>query len=70
MANSKKVTVGADGSVTAEDASFLDVATTLISTDSAVTGTYGLVQRLALLIGGMAINAKRLAGSWNPIASR
>lgn len=67
MSSNKKVTVSADGATaTVADAKIMDIATTAISTDSAVTGVYGLAQRAALVIGGMTINSYRLRGSFNP----
>lgn len=64
---SKKVTLSADGlTATVVDATIGDILTTVVSTDSAVTGIYGLGQRAGLLIGGMAINSFRLRGSPNP----
>lgn len=67
---SKKIVLSADGATaTVTDAVLLDVVTTLISTDSAVTGTYGLVQKIALFVGGMSVQANRLKGSYNPLTS-
>lgn len=69
MAESQKVTVveSSDGRVTVntKSATLLDTATTLFSTDSAVTGMYGLVQKIALVTGGMALNNKLKFGSFN-----
>lgn len=69
MAKSQKVTVTEDSagvaSVTTKDAEILDIVTTAISTESAVTGMYGLVQRGAFFIGGMALNNKLKSGSVN-----
>jgi hypothetical protein len=66
---SKKVTVAADGlSATVADATMGDIVTTLVSTDSAVTGTYGLVQRAGLFVGGMATQEYRRTGRLNPFA--
>lgn len=64
---SKKIVVAADGTATATDAVFMDVITTAVSTDTALTGTLGLVQRGLFLVGGMAIQNKRKQGSWNPL---
>lgn len=50
-----------------EEAKILDIITTALSTDSAVTGTYGLMQKAALFIGGMAVQSKRKLGSFNPL---
>lgn len=64
---SKKIVVAADGTATATEAEFVDVITTALSTDTALTGTLGLVQRGLFLVGGMAIQNKRKQGSWNPL---
>lgn len=64
---SKKIVLSADGAnATVTDAVLLDIITTLISTDSAVTGTYGLVQKVALFVGGMSVQANRLKSTYNP----
>ena len=69
---SHKVTVvpgtGPNSAATAvvEEAQILDILTTALSTDSAVTGTYGLIQKAALFVGGMAVQNKRRANSFNP----
>lgn len=62
MAVSQKVTVvdGAEGAaptVTTKDAELLDIVTTAMSTESAVTGTYGLIQRAGLVLGGMSLQS-------------
>lgn len=69
---SKKVTViPANGTTPAsavvEDAKIADILTTALSADSAVTGTYGLVQKAALFVGGMAVQSKRKMGTFNPL---
>lgn len=65
---SKKITLSADeATATVADAKIGDVFSTLISTDSAVTGVYGLAQKALLVGGGMMINSYRLRGSFNPI---
>lgn len=68
---SKKVTIvpGANGASTAvvEEAQIIDILTTAISTDSAVTGTYGLLQKAALFMGGMAVQSKRKLNTFNPL---
>jgi hypothetical protein len=64
---SKKVTLAADGlTATVADATVGDVFTTLFSTDSAVTGLYGLGQRALCVVGGMSFQSKRMGGSFNP----
>lgn len=69
MTVSQKVTV-AEGSggtitVTAKPAEMLDIVTTAVSTDSALTGMYGLAQRAALVAIGMATQSKIKTGSFN-----
>lgn len=67
---SKKITLSADGATaTVAEATMMDIVTTAVSTDSAVTGTYGLVQKGLLLVGGMAIQNNRLGRGWNPISA-
>lgn len=65
--SSKKIVVDAAGVPTATDATLMDVVTTLISTDSAVTGTYGLIQKGLLFVGGMSLQSKRKLGTFNPM---
>lgn len=66
---SKTVTLAADGTTaTVADAKIADILTTAISTNTAVTGTYGLVQKAALVIGGMALQNNRLGRGWNPLS--
>lgn len=67
---SKKITLSADGATaTVAEATMMDIVTTAVSTDSAVTGTYGLVQKGLLLVGGMAIQNNRLGRGWNPLSA-
>ncbi|UNI73408.1 membrane protein [Pseudomonas phage ER16] len=69
--SSKKVTLNADGTAaTVADAKIGDIVTTVFSTDSAVTGMYGLVQKAGLVAAGMTVNSYRLRGSFNPIVAR
>lgn len=64
---SKKVTLSADGTTaTVADAKLGDILTTVLSSDSAVTGAYGFAQRAALFVAGMSVQNKRVAGSFNP----
>lgn len=68
---SKLVTLNADeNSATVADADIGDIFTTVIDTNKALTGTYGLIQKLGLVGLGMGINSYRLAGSFNPFVSR
>lgn len=67
---SKKVTVVTkDGVVTAtaEEAKLMDVVTTLISSDQALTGTYAFLQKGLLVGGGMVLQEYRRSGSLNPL---
>lgn len=67
---SKIVTLSADGATaTVADAKIMDIVTTAVSTNSAVTGTYGLIQRGLFLVGGMAIQNNRLGRGWNPLSA-
>lgn len=67
---SKKVTLNAAGdAATVADATVGDIFTTLVSTDSAVTGMYGLAQRAGLFVAGMATQNSRLGRGINPFAS-
>lgn len=68
---SKKVVVAADGTNTATvtDAVVMDILTTAISTSEAITGTYALVQKVALVGLGMAVQNNRLGRGWNPISA-
>lgn len=54
-------------SASVSDAKIMDILTTAISTDSAVTGTYGLIQKAALFVGGMAVQSKRKLDTFNPL---
>jgi hypothetical protein len=64
---SKKVTLSADGATaTVTDATLTDIFTTAISTDSAITGMYGLAQKAGLFVGGMALQNSRLGQGINP----
>lgn len=65
---SKKVVIDAAGAATVTDATVTDILTTAISTDSALTGTYGLIQRASLFVAGMSVQNKRKVGSFNPFA--
>lgn len=61
------VTQSASGAITAtaEDATLVDTVTTLFSTNSALTGMYGLLQRGGLFVGGMAVQSKLKTNSFN-----
>lgn len=59
------VTANGTTTATAEEAKIGDIVTTLFSTDQAVTGTYGLAQKVFLVLGGMSFQSQRKSGSWN-----
>jgi len=64
---SKLLTLSADGATaTVAPAEMLDIVTTALSSNKALTGTYGLVQKLGLVGVGMSIQNYRKAGSLNP----
>lgn len=64
---SKLLTLSADGATaTVAAAQMGDVITTVLASDKALTGTYGLVQKLGLVGIGMSIQNYRKAGSLNP----
>lgn len=66
---SKVVTVGgteAEPTATFEEAKIGDIFSTALSTDKALTGTYGLLQRVGLMLGGMAIEAKMRSDTFKP----
>lgn len=63
---SKKVTVNGDTAAVTE-AKLMDVVTTLISADQALTGTYGFLQKGLLVGGGMVLQEYRRSGSLNPL---
>lgn len=69
MAKSQVITVTENSAgaavVTNKDAELVDLFTTIISTNSAVTGGYGLIQRGALFVAGMATQSKLKSGSFN-----
>lgn len=60
-------TEGANGAVTVTttDATMVDILTTAISTNTAVTGMYGLVQRTGIFVAGMATQSKLKTNSFN-----
>lgn len=65
---SKKLILAADGATAfVADATVADIFTSVISTDTTVTGTYGLVQRGLLVVAGMSIQSKRKLGTFNPL---
>lgn len=64
---SKLITVDANGVPTAADAKLMDVVTSVVSTNTALTGTYGLIQKVSLVALGMSAQSKRKLGTWNPI---
>lgn len=68
---SKIVTLSADeATATVAEAKLGDIFTTVLSSNKALTGTYGFIQKAGLVAGGMLVNSYRLAGSFNPMVSR
>lgn len=66
MTVSKKVTLNADGSAaTVANAEMSDILTTALSMDSAVTGWYGVIQKVGLVAVGAAIQNYRLGNGVN-----
>lgn len=61
------VTENAQGVVTAttKDFEIIDGVTSLISTNTAITGMPALLQKAALVAGGMSLNSKLKTGSFN-----
>jgi len=67
---SKKVTLNAAGdAATVAEATLTDIFTTVISTDSALTGIYGIAQRAGLVVAGMAVQSFRRGDGLNPFKS-
>lgn len=67
---SKLITLSADGTTaTVAEAKIADIVTTAISTNTAVTGTYGLIQKGLMVVGGMALQNNRLGRGWNPLST-
>lgn len=49
----------------AEEATLIDTVSTVVSTNSALTGAYGLLQRCGLFVAGMAVQSKLKTDSFN-----
>lgn len=63
---SKLVTLSADeATATVAAATLTDVFTTVVSTNSAITGMYGFIQKAGLVAVGMAIQNNRLGRGFN-----
>lgn len=61
---SKKITLSADEkSATVTDATIGDVFSTILSSNSAVTGLYGFAQKAGLAISGAAVQNMRVRGN-------
>jgi len=67
---SKKITLNAAGdAATIADATMGDIFSTVLSSDSAVTGMYGLAQKAGLVVAGMVVQNQRLGNGFNPFKS-
>lgn len=67
---SKIVTLNAgETAATVADAVMSDIFTTAVSMNSAVTGMYGLVQKVGLVAVGMAVQNNRLGRGFNFISA-
>lgn len=63
---SKKITLSADEkTATVADATVGDIFTTILSTDSSVTGMYAFAQRALLVAGGMVVQNVRVGNGYN-----
>lgn len=60
------VTAPTASSVSGQEATLFDVVSTLFSSDKAVTGIYGFVQKAALVVAGMSLQNWRQKDEWNP----
>lgn len=60
------ITAPTKDNVTAIDASLFDIFSTLVSSEKAVTGVYGFVQKAGLFLAGMSLQNYRKTDSWNP----
>lgn len=68
MTASKKVTLAADGATaTVAAATISDIFTSLLSTDTTLTGMYGFAQKAGLVVAGMSIQSKRKLDTFNPL---
>lgn len=65
MSTSKTVTQTAEGATTA-DATISDIFTTVFSTEKAVTGVYGVLQKVLLVGTGMVVESKMRAKTFKP----
>lgn len=54
--------------VSGADPGLFDIVTSIFSTDKALTGMYGLVQKAGLFLGGMSLQNYRKTQTWNPFA--
>jgi hypothetical protein len=64
---SKLVTLSADETTaTVADATMGDIVSTLISSNSAVTGVYSYIQKAGVFVAGMAVQNNRLGRGLNP----
>lgn len=65
MSTSKTVTQ-TDTGATAVDATISDIFTTVFSTEKAVTGVYGVLQKVLLVGTGMVVESKMRAKTFKP----
>lgn len=64
---SKKITLKDDNTTLVEEASAFDILATVISTDTSLSGTYSLIQKVGLVGLGMVVQSKRKLGTYNPL---
>jgi hypothetical protein len=66
---SKKIVLAADGTTTTvTDATVSDIFTTIISSDTVLTGGYKYAQDAVKVVAGMSYQSHKMGGSWNPFA--
>lgn len=63
---SKKLTLNADNTVTVVDATLGDIPSTMISSNSKLTGVYGFVQSAAFVGIGAVAESKKRGGGFLP----
>jgi serine/threonine protein phosphatase PrpC len=66
---SKKIVLAADGvTTTVTDATVSDIVSTMISSDTVLTGAFKYAQDAAKVLLGMAYQSHKMGGSYNPFA--